>query len=82
MLTIHLLVARQRMIGAIPQPSLYAFVAWTGVPLPPRRVYIFFFLPVPPHVLTNFRGFPPGCGDSVADFRGWDAHEAWLRCPG
>ena len=35
----------------------------------------------PPHVLTNFRGFPPGRGDSVADFWGWDAHEARLRCP-
>ena len=29
----------------------------------------------------NFRGFPPGCGDSVANFWGWDAHEARLRCP-
>ena len=29
----------------------------------------------------NFRGFPPGCGDSVADFWDWDAHEARLRCP-
>ena len=29
----------------------------------------------------NFRGFPPGFGDSVADFWGWDAHEARLRCP-
>ena len=29
----------------------------------------------------NFRGFPPGCGDSVADFWGWDAHEVRLRCP-
>ena len=29
----------------------------------------------------NFRGFPPGCGDSVAYFRGWDAHEPRLRCP-
>ena len=28
-----------------------------------------------------FRGFPPGCGDSVADFWGWDAHEARLRHP-
>ena len=28
----------------------------------------------------NFRGFPPGCGDSVADFWGWDAHEARLHC--
>ena len=29
----------------------------------------------------NFRGFPPGCGDSVAEFWGWDAHEARLRFP-
>ena len=36
---------------------------------------------MPPHVLTNFRGFPPGCGDSVADFWGWGAHEARLHCP-
>ena len=36
---------------------------------------------MPPHVLMNFRGFPPGCGDSVADFRGWEAHEARLCCP-
>ena len=27
-----------------------------------------FFFPMPPHVLMNFRGFPPGCGDNVADF--------------
>jgi hypothetical protein len=40
-----------------------------------------FFFPMTPHVLMNFRGFPPGCGDSVADFWGWDAHEARLRCP-
>ena len=31
-------------------------------------VIIFLFLPMPPHVLMNFRGFSPGCGDSVADF--------------
>ena len=36
---------------------------------------------MPPHVLMKFRAFPPGCGDSVADFLGWDAHEARLRCP-
>jgi hypothetical protein len=24
---------------------------------------------------------PPGCGQSVTDFWGWDAHEAQLRCP-
>ena len=36
---------------------------------------------MPPHALTNFRGFPPVCGDSVDDFWGWDAHEARLRCP-
>ena len=42
--------------------------------------FFFFSPPVPPHVLMNFRGFPPGCGDIVADFWGWDAHEARLRC--
>ena len=31
--------------------------------------------------LWTFVVFPPGCGDSVADFWGWDAHEARLRCP-
>ena len=36
---------------------------------------------MPPHVFMNFRGFPPGFGDSVDDFWGWDAHEARLRCP-
>ena len=34
-----------------------------------------------PPLVMNVRGFPPGCGDSVADFRGCDAHEARLRCP-
>ena len=29
----------------------------------------------------KFRDFPPCCGDTVADFWGWDAHEARLRCP-
>ena len=43
--------------------------------------FSFLLSPMPPHVLMNFRGFPPGCGDSVADFWGWDAHEAWLHCP-
>ena len=28
----------------------------------------------------NLRDFAPGCGDSVADFWGWEAHEARLRC--
>ena len=36
---------------------------------------------MPPHVFMNFRGLPPGCGDSLADFWGWDAHQARLRCP-
>jgi hypothetical protein len=29
----------------------------------------------------NFRGFPSGCDDSVADFWVWEAHEARLCCP-
>ena len=36
---------------------------------------------MPPPVRTNFVVFLSGCGDSVADFRGWGAHEAQLRCP-
>ena len=28
----------------------------------------FFFSPMPPPVLMNFVVFPPGCGDSVANF--------------
>ena len=43
--------------------------------------FFFFPPPMPPHVLMNFCGFPPGCGNSVTDFWGWDAHEARLRCP-
>ena len=46
--------------------------------------YIYIYIsppPMPPHVLMNFCGFPPGCGDGVANFWGWDAHEAQLRCP-
>ena len=34
-----------------------------------------------PHVLVDFVVLPPGHGRSVTDFRGWDAHEARLRCP-
>jgi hypothetical protein len=36
---------------------------------------------MPPHVRRNFVVFPPGCGDTVADFWGWDAREVRLRCP-
>ena len=36
---------------------------------------------MPPCVLMNFRGFPPGGGDSVANFWVWDAHEVRLHCP-
>jgi hypothetical protein len=31
--------------------------------------------------LMDFVVSPPGCGRSVTDFKGWDAHEAQLRCP-
>jgi hypothetical protein len=31
--------------------------------------------------LVDFVVSPPDCGRSVADFWGWDAHEAQLRCP-
>jgi hypothetical protein len=31
--------------------------------------------------LMDFVVSPPGCGWSVTDFWGWDAHEAQLLCP-
>jgi hypothetical protein len=31
--------------------------------------------------LMDFVVSPPGCGRSVSDYWGWDAHEAQLRCP-
>jgi hypothetical protein len=31
--------------------------------------------------LMDFVVSPPGCGRSVTDFWGWDAHEEQLRCP-
>jgi len=41
-------------------------------------ISLFFLFLMPPHVHTNFRGPPPGCGGSVTEFWGWDAHEAQL----
>jgi len=35
----------------------------------------------PPIVLVDFVVFPLRHGRSVTDFWGWNAHEAWLRCP-
>jgi hypothetical protein len=32
--------------------------------------------------LMDFVVSPSGCGRSVTEFWGWDAHEAQLRCPG
>ena len=40
---------------------------------------LFFFFPMPPHVIVDFVVFPPGHGRSVTDFWGWDAHKARLR---
>jgi hypothetical protein len=31
--------------------------------------------------LMDFVVSPPACSRSVADIRGWDAHEVQLRCP-
>ena len=43
-------------------------------------IYIHFFCPMPPHVLVEFVGLPPGHDSSVTDFWGWDADEVQLRC--
>jgi hypothetical protein len=31
--------------------------------------------------LMDFVVSSPGCGRSITDFWGWDAHEVQLRCP-
>jgi hypothetical protein len=36
---------------------------------------------MPPHVHIDFVVLHPSCGRSVADFRGWGANRAQLRCP-
>ena len=47
-----------------------------------RTIFLLMFSPKCHHMfLWTFVCFPPGCGDSVADFWGSDAHEARLRCP-
>jgi len=45
-------------------------IMWNNMVDPDRLQVTIFFSPMPPHVLMNFRGFPPGSGDSVADFWG------------
>ena len=54
--------------------------SWYGQRICPKHVY-FYFGPMPPRVLVDFVVLPPGHGSSVADFWGWDTHEAQLRCP-
>jgi hypothetical protein len=46
------------------------------------RTKNFFFFPQCHHMsLMDFIVSPPGCGRSVTDFWGLNAHEAQLRCP-
>ena len=45
--------------------SMYACL---GVACLVEAVWQSFFFPMPPHVRRNVVVFPPGCGDSVADF--------------
>ena len=62
--------------SSAPDHSRLLLLWWFG-----SILSFFFFSPMGPPVLMNFVVFPPGCGDSVADFWGWGAHEAQLRCP-
>jgi hypothetical protein len=41
-------------------------------------MYIYLYIYI---YIYGLHGLPPGCGWSVTDFWGWDAHEARLRCP-
>jgi hypothetical protein len=44
-------------------------------------MFLIVFLSNATHVRHGLRGLRAGCGWSVTDFWGWDAHEAGLRCP-
>ena len=44
-------------------------------------MYVYFFFPMPPHVLVDFVVLLSGHDRSVTDFWGCDADEAQLRCP-
>jgi hypothetical protein len=46
-----------------------------------RPASYFFSLQCHHMSLMDFMVSPPGCGRSVTDLWGWDAHEAQLRCP-
>ena len=58
--------------GELVSPPSATWPCQTDEPVDYRRKFSVkpsVSLPVPPpHVLMNFRGFPPGCGDSVANF--------------
>jgi hypothetical protein len=45
--------------------------------------HLMLYIPLQCHhmFLWTFVVFTPGCGDSVADFWGWDTHDVRLRCP-
>ena len=47
-------------------PNIYNYIQykiWYWI-----KYVVKFFSLMPQHVLMKFRGFPPGCGNSVADF--------------
>jgi hypothetical protein len=46
-----------------------------------KSLNLFFFFRCHHMSLMDFVASPPGCGRSVTDVLGWDAHEAHLRCP-
>ena len=60
-LTQQMFDAKKMTVACDPRHGQYLMVAaiFRGQFPPP---------PKPPHVLMYFRGFPPGCGNSVADF--------------
>ena len=51
-----------------PQMAIWLVRIANWIPKATNTHSELFSFPKPPHVLMNFRGFPPGCGDSVADF--------------
>jgi hypothetical protein len=77
--------------SAVPLPRIEprSLSSWPVILLPQmyrpiKSSYIInVFFPLQCHhmSLVDFVDYPPGCGRSVTDFWGWDAHEAQLRFP-
>ena len=57
----------QLEVHLIVRTSFLFSVYYSNIQPKTLLLLLLLFSPMPPHVLMNFRDFPPGCGNSVAD---------------